>query len=56
MVQELEEPGSDTTKFDRLNPTVIRPSTKKPDKISCNGLENGDIMVYLEYFFTKHCS
>ncbi|XP_055952712.1 polyamine-transporting ATPase 13A3-like isoform X3 [Argiope bruennichi] len=44
---ELEEPGSDNTKFDLLNPTVIRPSTKKLSKISCNGPE-GDVMMPYE--------
>ncbi|GFY37225.1 probable cation-transporting ATPase 13A3 [Trichonephila inaurata madagascariensis] len=42
---EMEEPGSDNTKFDLLNPTVIRPSTNKSSKIPCNGLDGGDIML-----------
>ncbi|GIY71371.1 probable cation-transporting ATPase 13A3, partial [Caerostris extrusa] len=41
---ELEEPGSDNTKFDLLNPTVIRPSMKRSSKIS-NGLDGGDIIA-----------
>lgn len=27
--QSLEEPGSDTSKFDNIIPTVVRPTTKE---------------------------
>ncbi|XP_015925261.1 polyamine-transporting ATPase 13A3 isoform X3 [Parasteatoda tepidariorum] len=43
---ELEEPGNDTTKFDVLIPTVVRPTTETLPL--CNGVESGDIMLTQE--------
>ncbi|XP_035227612.1 probable cation-transporting ATPase 13A3 [Stegodyphus dumicola] len=41
---EMEEPGADTTKFDLLNPTVVRPPAVDSSKSSGNGLDAGDIL------------
>ncbi|XP_054716748.1 polyamine-transporting ATPase 13A3-like [Uloborus diversus] len=45
---ELEEPGADTTKFDLLNPTVIRPPAIKQTKLCSNGVEAGDTLLVQE--------
>lgn len=39
-LQEFEEPGADTNKFDMLNPTVVRPPT-----VQKNASELGEPVV-----------
>ena len=52
----LDEPGRDTSKFDTIMPTVVRPVTRETFMI---GSDNGDVSYVrgcLRVFWEKFCS